>query len=412
MSVFSLEPWGANPPPTPFYAYRESDLDWLWDAFPKEIPGLTLHFAMKSNSNPQLLACMRARGVGVDLVSGGELELARRAGFAPEKMVFSGVGKTNDELAFALRVGVGLLNVESRGELERLERIAREGGFQARFGLRVNPDVDARTHPYISTGLSAHKFGVDFTEARELYLWAAQKPALRATGISVHIGSQMMDLSALTDALRLTIDFAEGLKRADSVPLEVLDVGGGLGVDYREPRRLPPFADYGRIVSDAGARWRALQGANARLGSECGRALVAQAGYLVTRVIGLKQNGSKHFAILDASMTELLRPSLYQAWHPVSWLRGADGEDAARRGVATYDIVGPVCESADVLAQDRSLPELREGDWLAIGCAGAYGHVMSGHYNARPSPAEWWLPKQGAPRISRAPRAAWELGGV
>ncbi|MBS1983451.1 MAG: diaminopimelate decarboxylase [Bdellovibrionales bacterium] len=399
--------WRGPVPPTPFYAYSEQQLADLWSGLARATPAerlavpFRLHFAMKSNANPHVLQHFAARGAGVDLVSGGELDLALRTGFAPRDMVFSGVGKTNDELRLAVERDVGLINCESRGEVERLAAVARAAGKTARISLRVNPDVDARTHPYISTGLSEHKFGVSMNEGWEIYRLAAAQRELRVSGLSVHIGSQLMHLDVLGEALDKTLDFARKLKGA-GIGVNTLDMGGGLGVDYQHPLRLPPFEVYGQTAARAAREWLELQGPGSQMISECGRAVVAQAGFLVTRVIGLKQNGNKKFAIVDASMSELMRPSLYQAWHPIDFWG-----DARSRTRATYDVVGPVCESADVLGLGRELPELKEGDLLVIGCAGAYGYVMASHYNARPLPAEWWMPKTGPAIISRPARAPW-----
>jgi diaminopimelate decarboxylase len=267
---------------------------------------------------------------------------------------------------------------------------------RAPFALRVNPDVNAETHPYISTGLRDHKFGVPFEEAWELYRWAQTQPSLEIRGVSVHIGSQMLDFAALTSALDKTLDFAAQLAKHD-IKISVLDVGGGVGVAYNQPDVAPPLDLYGDLLRKTAARWQTLQGAGSKLCCECGRAVVGQAGWLVTRVVGIKLGSSKNFAIADASMTELLRPALYGAQHPVEcWTPGA----ASRRKIV-YDLVGPVCESSDVLAYGQLLPELEEGDLLAIGVAGAYGIVMASQYNARPWPQEWWLAKDGSIRESR-----------
>ena len=412
-------PWKGAVPPTPFYLYSEDILARLLAGFRASLPEsdpvrfpapLKLHFAMKSNSNPRILQFLQQAGVGADLVSGGELRLARQAGFLPEDMVFSGVGKTNEELELALCEGVGLINVESGDELNRLGRASRKLGLKARIAFRVNPDVDAKTHPYISTGLSAHKFGVSMDDAWDLYRRAhADKQAFEVLGVSLHIGSQLMDPSALDEALTKTIDFARRL-RAEGIPLEILDAGGGLGVDYRTPRALPDYVGYGEVLSKHSKAWFALQGANARLGSECGRAIVAQAGALVTRVLGSKVNKGKQFLIVDGSMTELLRPSLYQAYHPIEpWCDAAGRPVADGAPTAQWEVVGPVCESADVIGAERALPAApQEGDLFIVGCAGAYGAVMASHYNARPLPAEWWVDRQGQAVLTRAAKPAWE----
>ena len=397
--------WGDSVPPTPFYAYGEKQLTELAEGFEhittnRVFPApLHLHFAMKSNHNPHLLKFFKERGIGVDLVSGGELKWAQRMGFAPEDMVFSGVGKTDTELEQALRAGVAMINAESAYELERISQLAQKLNCKAFVSLRVNPDVDAKTHPYISTGLSEHKFGVGMDEAFSLYKKWSSSPHLSWRGVSLHIGSQLMELEVLGEAIQKVLHFAEELKNA-GIRLEVLDVGGGLGVDYKKPNTPPPFEKYGIVLQMASQAWYELQGAGAQIYSECGRALVAQAGYLVTRVIGTKRNGKKEFALVDASMSELLRPALYQAWHPVEFWEPS--KDVLARPKKVYDIAGPVCESSDVIAFARELPELHAGDLLVIGCAGAYGYVMSSTYNARPLPAEWWISRDDAAILSRA----------
>lgn len=403
-------PWRGQIPATPFYLYSETVLAELFEAFKAGLASATrelpvhIHFAMKANRNPHILTRFREWGAGVDIVSGGELAAARARGFDPKHIVFSGVGKTDAELREAATSGLALVNIESASELTRLAKIAATLSQPVKVAFRVNPDVDAKTHPYISTGLRAHKFGVDFEEGRRLYLQAARTPGIVPEALSLHIGSQLLDLGALDEALGKALDFARSLK-SEGVSLRGLDVGGGLGVDYKTPRQSPPFEAYGRVLQKAAVAWKKLQGPHSYLCTECGRALVAQAGFLVTRVIGLKDQGDKHFAIVDASMSELLRPALYQAWHPVSWEPdwNASRISSVKR---TYDLAGPVCESADILAQGRELPELHEGDVLAIGCAGAYGYVMASHYNARPLPAEWWMPAMGSVELSTPVREA------
>lgn len=397
---------GGFTPPTPFYLYSEIRLKELMQGFRTALEGpgfacpVDVRFAMKSNHNPHVLRTFRDAGWGLDLVSGGELRWALRHEFAPGAIVLSGVGKTRDELSAALSGDVGLINVESVGELKRLSALAKALGKRAPVALRVNPDVDAKTHPYISTGLSAHKFGVALEDAFRLYLEGAKDPNLEWKGVSLHIGSQLMDLGALDEALAKTTEFAARLKR-EGVSLKILDAGGGLGVDYRHPDAPPNFAGYGDVLARASKGWSALQGPEARMITECGRALVAQAGALVTRVVGTKTQGAKAFAILDASMTELLRPSLYQAWHPIDpW-----GASFAGRPHHRYDVVGPVCESSDVIGTERDLPELQENDLVMIGCAGAYGYTMASTYNRRGLPAEWWAgEKSNGWELSRAAR--------
>lgn len=392
-------PWAAQDlPPTPFYLYSEQRLDELFSAFQASVAasGVRLHFALKSNNHPGVLDFFRRHGAGLDLVSGGEYAIARKNGFAADGMIFSGVGKSRAELKLALNEKISMIIVESRAELETLLAIAAQEKTRAPIALRVNPDVDAKTHPYITTGLFENKFGVDFDEAEALYRLAHKNPWAELKGISVHIGSQMLDLSALESALSKTIDFCERLQK-DGITLRVLDVGGGLGVPYAQPLEYPPFKVYGDILTRAAGRWRQLQGTEAACFCEIGRALVAQAGLLVTRVIRSKKNAQKNFVIVDASMTELLRPALYQAQHPISlWKRATSSPTVAEQVV---DVVGPVCESADFLGRSRLLPELFEGDVLCIECAGAYGAVLASQYNGRPLPREWWWPRNAAPRL-------------
>ncbi len=391
-----------EPLSTPFYLYTERHLETLWSAYQEslgaEVKFVHTHFALKSNTNPDVLKFFLSKNCGVDLVSGFELEVAKSSGFASSDMIFSGVGKSRGELRSALKARVDLIVVESEGELQRLEECCAELGTQAQIAFRVNPDVDAKSHPYISTGLHEHKFGIDFNEAQKLATRLKSSPHLKMNGISVHIGSQMLDLSALASALKLTLDFAKELK-VQGHSLKILDVGGGLGVPYSEPQKLPPFSAYGKLVAQTTREWQALQGSEALVYNELGRALVAQAGFLVTRVLGTKSTLKKNFLIVDASMTELLRPALYQAVHPMGPLRAKNlGEQK------NFDVVGPVCESSDVLGRDRSFTSPQENDFFVIEGVGAYGYVMASHYNCRPIPAEYFLNKSGQLLLSRAPR--------
>lgn len=392
-------PWSNDDlPATPFYLYSEQRLEDLFQAFEKSVAasGVHLHFALKSNNHPGVLEFFRKRGAGLDLVSGGEYQIARKNGFAAQDLIFSGVGKSRAELTLALRERISMIIVESRSELETLLEIAASEKTRAPIALRVNPDVDAKTHPYITTGLFENKFGVDFEEAEALYRLAHKNSWADLRGISVHIGSQMLDLSALESALSKTIDFCERLQK-ESISLQVLDVGGGLGIPYGQPLDYPPFEIYGDILTRAAQRWKQLQGAESTCYCEIGRALVAQAGFLITRVIRSKNNAQKNFVIVDASMTELLRPALYQAQHPISLWKRAKPSSLTQEQVV--DVVGPVCESADFLGRSRLLPVLNEDDILRIECAGAYGAVLASQYNGRPLPREWWWPKNGLPRL-------------
>jgi diaminopimelate decarboxylase len=283
------------------------------------------------------------------------------------------------------------MNVESESELMRIERLAAMKKTQAAFSLRVNPDVDAKTHPYISTGMWEHKFGLPFDQAFELYVKTQKSSSLKALGISLHIGSQIFDMAVLKEAVEKSIALAKELREA-GVELEILDVGGGLGVDYSKSDSLPDFEGYARFLHEAAQKWSELTGKKGRLIFECGRAFTAQAGFLVTEVIALKKSLKKNFLIVDASMTELLRPALYKAEHPVWSLKAKAGH--SEKGLK-WEVVGPVCESSDVLAKNIGLESVGEGDFLALGCSGAYGAVMSQTYNSRPLPQEWWQDREG-----------------
>lgn len=381
-------PFGRRLPRTPFYLYDERIQTQLTRRFQQtlmEAP-IDIYFAMKANSHTQVLKCFRRLGVGMDLASAGEMRIARRAGFSPRQMIFSGVGKTDEELEQAVRAGVRLINIESRSEFERLCRIARRLRRKPDIAFRVNPDVSVKTHRYIATGGAEHKFGVSAREAAKLYREAQASATVAVTGMSLHIGSQMMDFSALQVAVKRAIAFATDLK-AHGIPLQILDIGGGVGVHYDSPERFPPFERFARVAILAAREWRRLQGSGARIMIEPGRALVAQSGVLVTTVVALKKAKRKTFAICDAGMNDLIRPALYEAKHPVWKFVGSE-----RGPQRTYDLVGPICETADTFREDLRLPELREGDVLAIGCAGAYGRVMASQYNGRPLCPEIWIP--------------------
>ena len=318
--------------------------------------------------------CSRALGSGFDIVSGGELARVIAAGGAPERIVFSGVGKCAAEMRFALERGILCFNVESASELDRLDRVAAETGKIAPVSFRVNPDVDAGTHPYISTGLRENKFGVPHGEALELYRRARRLAHVRIVGIDCHIGSQITELAPYVDALDRILDLV-GQLAAEGIELEHIDLGGGLGIRYRDETPLA-LADYARAFGER------LGGRRERLILEPGRSLVGNAGLLLTRVEYLKHGDAKHFAVVDSAMNDLMRPSLYGAYHEV--LRVSEQSAAPQ---ACYDVVGPVCESGDFLARDRDLA-VAEGDLLAIMSAGAYGMSMSSNYNTRPRAAE------------------------
>lgn len=360
---------------TPTYVYSRAALEAAYQAYAQALAGHPhlICYAVKANSNLAVLNLFARLGAGFDIVSGGELARVLAAGGDPHKVVFSGVGKTEAEMRAALKADILCFNVESPAELIQLDRVAGQIGRRARVSLRVNPDVDARTHPYIATGLKESKFGIPYAEAHRLYLEAAHMPHLQVTGIDCHIGSQLLDTEPFAQALARILDLVDRLAAA-GIHLEHIDMGGGLGVRYRD-EAAPAVSDYVQVLLDP------LAGRAERLIVEPGRSLVANAGILLTRVLYLKHGEARDFAIVDAAMNDLMRPSLYDAWHDVQPVRLHGG--VRRR----YQIVGPICESGDFLARDRDLA-LAEGDLLAIASAGAYGMSMSSNYNTRPRAAE------------------------
>jgi diaminopimelate decarboxylase len=361
---------------TPCYVYSRATLEQHWHAFDVAFaahPHLVC-YAVKANSNLAVLNVLARLGSGFDIVSIGELERVLAAGGEPSKIVFSGVGKREDELRRALEVGIRCFNVEVPGELDRLNRIAGELGRLAAVSLRVNPDVDAQTHPYISTGLKENKFGIDVDEAMSHYRRAAAMPHLEVVGIDCHIGSQLTSLEPFVDALDRVLLIAKRLKE-EGIVIRHLDLGGGLGIRYNDETPPEPAA-YAEVLS------RRLKGLDYEIFIEPGRAIVGNAGILLTRVEYLKSNGAKRFAIVDAAMNDLIRPSLYQAWQAILPVQPNKQAESHR-----YDVVGPVCETGDFLGKDRELA-IAEGDLLAVRSAGAYGFCMSSNYNARPRVAE------------------------
>ncbi|WP_312377763.1 diaminopimelate decarboxylase [Pseudomonas oryzihabitans] len=360
---------------TPAYVYSRAHIEGQYRAYTDALAGLPhlVCFAVKANSNLGVLNVLARLGAGFDIVSRGELERVLAAGGDPHRVVFSGVGKTRDDMRRALEVGVHCFNVESTDELERLQQVAAERGVVAPISLRVNPDVDAGTHPYISTGLKENKFGIDIADAEAVYARAAELPNLEILGVDCHIGSQLTTLPPFLDALDRLLALIDRLAERGIV-LRHLDLGGGLGVRYRDEQ--PPLAgDYIQAIRER------IAGRNLTLVFEPGRFIVANAGVLLTRVEYLKHTAHKDFAIVDAAMNDLIRPALYQAWMAVEPVTARQGD--ARR----YDLVGPICETGDFLAKDRELV-LAEGDLLAIRSAGAYGFTMSSNYNTRGRAAE------------------------
>jgi len=360
---------------TPCYVYSRAALESAWREFDGAFAGIPhlICYAMKANPNLAVLNLYARLGSGFDIVSGGELARVLAAGGDPRKVVFSGVGKTEAEMAAALAAGILCFNVESASELSRLDAVAGRAGCVAPFSFRVNPDVDPLTHPYISTGLKESKFGVAFADAAALYTRAAALPNIAIHGLDIHIGSQITEIAPYREAMQKVLELVDRLN-AGGIRLAHIDLGGGLGIRYRDETPVP-LADYASLVSGL------FRGRSEKLLFEPGRHLVGDAGVLLTRVEYLKPGDPKNFAIVDAAMNDLLRPALYDAWHPVTAVRPREGREQR------WDIVGPVCESGDFLARDRALA-LAEGDLLAIGAAGAYGMTMSSNYNARPRACE------------------------
>jgi diaminopimelate decarboxylase len=360
---------------TPFYCYSTATLERHYRVFAgafADVPSLVC-YAVKANSNQAVIATLAKLGCGADVVSGGELKRARAAGVPADKIMFSGIGKTAAELAMALDENILCVNVESEPELELLSSIAKSKGRTANVSVRVNPDVDPKTHHKITTGRSENKFGIPISRAREVYAHAAKLPGIRVTGVDMHIGSQIVELTPFDDAFALLSEFVRAL-RADGHTIEHVDLGGGLGIPYREDNEPPPDPSaYAAVVK------RATRGLDCKLIFEPGRLIVGNAGILVTRVIYVKRGEAKTFVIVDAAMNDLIRPTLYDAHHDIRPVREA--APGARRVVV--DVVGPVCESGDYFAHDRGLTEARPGALFAVMTAGAYGAVQAGTYNTR-----------------------------
>ncbi|MCX7310754.1 MAG: diaminopimelate decarboxylase [Hyphomicrobiales bacterium] len=361
---------------TPFYCYSTATLERHYRVFAEafaDVPSLVC-YAVKANSNQAVIATLAKLGAGADVVSGGELKRALVAGVPPDKIMFSGIGKTGAELAMALDQNILCVNVESEPELELLSAIAAGKGRSANVSIRVNPDVDAKTHAKIATGRAENKFGIPISHAREVYAKAAKLPGLRVVGVDMHIGSQITELSPFGDAFALLSDFVREL-RSDGHVISHVDLGGGLGIPYRDDNEPPPDpAAYAAVVKNA------TRGLGCKLIFEPGRLIVGNAGVLVTQVLYLKRGEAKTFVIVDAAMNDLVRPTLYEAFHEIQPM--SEAAPGAPRLVA--DVVGPVCESGDFLALDRRMTEPKPGGLLAVMTAGAYGAVQAGTYNTRP----------------------------
>jgi diaminopimelate decarboxylase len=374
---------------TPAYVYSQNAVTSRLQAYREALSGIPhrICYAVKANSNLALLQVLAREGAGFDIVSGGELFRVLAAGADVSKVVFSGVGKTREEIRFALEQGIHSFNCESEPEVDALGLIAAELGVTSSIALRVNPDVDPSTHPYISTGLKEHKFGIDIAEVERVYEQVLAYPSLVADGVSCHIGSQLLSIAPLLEAADKMLALVERL-RARGFPIRHLDLGGGLGVSYRPsdtPSSICGFIRHLRSRIDA---------AGLEIILEPGRSIAAEAGVLLARVLFTKRNGSKTFVILDAGMNDLIRPTLYQAHHEIVPVV----ERPARTIIA--DIVGPVCETGDFFARDREIPEPQAGDLVALRTAGAYGFVLASNYNSRPRPCEL-LVNQGVVHVAR-----------
>lgn len=366
---------------TPFYCYSAAHLDRRFRAY-EEAFGSRDHlvcFAVKANSNLAVLGLLAGLGAGADIVSGGELYRALKAGISPDRIVYSGVGKSRREMKEALKAGIFMFNVESEQELEALSQTARQLGTKARIAFRVNPDVDPKTHPYISTGLKENKFGIPMERALAAYRRASEMEGIQVTGIDCHIGSQLTEIQPFLDAFQRLCRLIKELE-GQGIRIEAIDIGGGLGIRYGDETPPEPGEYIGQLLETADS-----QGLDQTIIVEPGRSICGNAGALVTEVLYTKENSEKGFVIVDAAMNDLARPSLYQAYHEILPCRQPGGDtDMGSR----VDIVGPICETGDFLAKARPMPPLAQGDLLAVMSAGAYGFTMSSNYNSRPRAAE------------------------
>ena len=378
---------------TPLYVYSRAALETAWRAFDDALSGMPhqVCFAVKANGNLAVLDALARLGSGFDIVSGGELERVLAAGGDPGSVIFSGVGKSREEMRAGLEAGVRSFNVESVSELERLADVASGLGRVAPVALRVNPDVDPKTHPHIATGLASSKFGIPIAEARAVYAAGARLPSLRMTGVGCHIGSQITSLDPFRDALGRVAALVDELA-GDGIGITDVDVGGGLGIRYRDENPPSP-AEYVAVVR------RALGGRPVTVYLEPGRAVCGNAGVLLARLEYIKANGDARFAIVDAAMNDFIRPALYDGWSRIVPCERRGGEDRA-----VYTVAGPVCESGDFLGRDREL-DVEEGDLVAILSAGAYGFVMSSNYNSRPRAAEVMVDGERVHLVRRRERA-------
>lgn len=386
---------------TPVYVYSTEGLEAAWrayaDAFGLDRPdaGIDICYALKANSNLAVIRTLARFGAGADVVSVGEMQRALAAGVPAGRIVFSGVGKTRDELAAALKAGIHQINVESLPELDLLSAVSTELGIAAPIALRINPDVDAGTHGKIATGRKEDKFGIDFGHAREAFARAKSLPGLRPLGVAVHIGSQLLSVAPFARAFAKVGELVRRL-RDDGIGIERLDLGGGLGVPYRPEDKAPDYAAYARTIRDATA------GLGCHVTLEPGRSLVAAAGVLLSRVVYVKDGLHRRFLVLDAAMNDLIRPSLYDAWHTILPVKEPDAEAP----LSPVDVVGPVCETGDTFARERQMPPIQAGELVAFLTAGAYGAVMSGTYNSRPLVPEVLVARGGWSVVRRRPSVA------
>ena len=403
---------------TPLYVYSKKQIIQNFHSFDETLKSSGkehyVSYALKANSNIELLKILAEEGAGADVVSAGELLVALAAGFAPEKITFDGTGKTDPEIELALKANIHAFNVESLEELSVINEIAEKLGIRAKVSIRVNPDVDAKSHPYISTGLKENKFGIDMENAREAFIYASKQPALEVVGIHVHIGSQITSLDPFIKAARSTVKFVNSLRVKSGIVLEHLNFGGGQGIHYRNVVRHPllpkdELGEEGEYVPSlsefVGAVLPILDQTGLKIIFEPGRAIVANACALLATVLYTKANSKKKFVITDTGMTELIRPCLYEAYHQVAPL------DLAGGATQKVDIVGPICETSDFLAQSREMPALKRGDSIAVLCAGAYGYTLASNYNLRPRAAEV-LVDGGEYRLIRERERVEDVAGV
>ncbi len=374
---------------TPLYLYSKNMIIDNFKAAESAFSSVkhTICYAMKANSNFQILKLMASMGSGGDVVSGGELYLAQQAGIPASKIVYAGVGKTNEEIKYGVKSGILAFNVESEPELDIVNQIAIELGTKAPVAIRVNPDVDIHGHPYISTGKSINKFGIDINIALDIFLRAKEMAGIEIVGVHSHIGSQILNLEYYVATAKKIFDFVKKLSKS-GIEIQHVDIGGGLGVHY--PDIIPDYADRaGEKVPTAAELAEqviaVLKPLNCEILFEPGRSIIGETAVLITRVLFVKKSRDKNFVVVDAGMNDLIRPSLYDAYHQIVPLRKITGE------LEKYDVVGPICETGDFLAKDRSLPQIQRGDYLAVMTAGAYGYSLASNYNSRPRPIEVWV---------------------